>query len=197
MAHDSAMGCPLPMTTTRSLMPRLALAATALLLGACSSSDSEMAQAPPAPVSQAAPGTAESDVAAEMVETSEGADMADVDASDDATDEAAVEPMAGAYIDLATYEADKAAFDQGDVVLFFNADWCSTCKEARDNLTAADADIPDGLVIVTVDYDNSDELKRQYGVTVQHTFVQVDADGSERAKWSGSVTADEIRQQTV
>lgn len=185
--------------TTRSLLTRLALplAATTLVLSACSSSDSDMAEAPPAQVSEAAPDTAESDAGTDVADAQTDAAMADVDAPDNATDEVAVEPMPGAYIDLATYEGDKAAFDQGDVVLFFNADWCSTCKEARDNLTGPDADIPDGLAIVAVDYDSSDELKRQYGITVQHTFVQVDAEGNELAKWNGSVTADEIKQQTI
>jgi thiol-disulfide isomerase/thioredoxin len=88
-------------------------------------------------------------------------------------------------------------YSAGDVVLFFNAEWCSTCKEARDNIQADLAGIPTGLTIVTVDYDTAEDLKRQYGVTVQHTFVQVDPEGNELAKWSGSVTAEEIAENTV
>ena len=41
------------------------------------------------------------------------------------------------------------------------------------------------------------ELKQKYGITTQHTFVQVDADGNEVAKWTGSLTADEIAEQTA
>jgi thiol:disulfide interchange protein len=106
-----------------------------------------------------------------------------------------VEP--GSYITLADYEAVKAAYDATDVVLFFNAQWCSTCKVARDNIESDLAGIPSGLTIVVVDFDTATDLRQKYGVTVQHTFVQVDADGNERAKWSGSVTADEIAQNTV
>ncbi len=106
-------------------------------------------------------------------------------------------PAPGSYITLAEYEADKAAYDAGDVVLFFNASWCSTCKIARDNLTADPAAIPDGLTIVTVDFDEATDLKQQYGVTLQHTFVQIGRDGAELAKWSGSVTAEEIAGNTV
>jgi thioredoxin 1 len=103
----------------------------------------------------------------------------------------------GAYITLADFEASPESYAAGDIVLFFNASWCSTCKEARENFEAEAATIPAGLTIVSVDFDDSDELRQKYGVTIQHTFVQVDADGNELAKWNGSVTADEITKQTV
>lgn len=120
-----------------------------------------------------------------------------------APDEEAASPSAetaagpGSYITLAEYDGDPGVYAGTDTVLFFNADWCSTCKEARDNLQADLASIPPGLTIVVVDFDMANELREKYGVTVQHTFVQVDADGNELAKWSGSVTADEIAQNTV
>lgn len=103
----------------------------------------------------------------------------------------------GAYVTYDEYIANKAAFDSGNVVLFFNAVWCSTCKEARDNIEADPASIPPDLAIVVVDFDSANDLKQNYGVTVQHTFVQIDPDGNELAKWSGSITADEIAQNTV
>lgn len=103
----------------------------------------------------------------------------------------------GAYITLADYDADKADYASTDVVLFFNAEWCSTCKVARDNIEADLADIPSDLTIVVVDFDTANDLRQKYGVTLQHTFVQIDAQGNELAKWSGSVTVDEITQNTV
>jgi thiol-disulfide isomerase/thioredoxin len=103
----------------------------------------------------------------------------------------------GSYITLAEYDANKGRYASTDVVLFFNAEWCSTCKKARDNIEASLASIPADLTIVVVDFDTANDLRQKYGVTVQHTFVQVDADGNELAKWSGSVTADEIAQNTV
>ena len=39
-----------------------------------------------------------------------------------------------------------------------------------------------------MDYDNSTSLKQKYGVTYQHTLVQVDSKGAQIAKWSGSPT---------
>jgi thiol-disulfide isomerase/thioredoxin len=132
--------------------------------------------------------------------TAEASAPASPTTSEPASAESTVEPSAdapGAYITLADYEADRAKYDDGDVVLFFNAQWCSTCKVARDNITAAPAAIPSGLTIVTVDFDEATELKQRYGVTLQHTFVQIDAEGTELAKWSGSTTAEEIAENTV
>jgi len=103
----------------------------------------------------------------------------------------------GAYISLADYQASKASYAESKVVLFFNATWCSTCKKARSNLEADLSAIPADLAIVLVDFDSETDLKRQYGITVQHTFVQIDADGNELAKWSGSLTAQEIAEKTV
>ena len=104
---------------------------------------------------------------------------------------------AGAYIDFADYEANKAAYDSTDVVLFFNAAWCSTCKVARDNIESDLSAIPSDLTIVLVDFDSAQDLRKKYGVTVQHTFVQVDPAGNELAKWASSLTAEEIAKNTV
>lgn len=102
----------------------------------------------------------------------------------------------GFYIPLETYEADKSKYTNQRVILFFNAAWCSTCKVARDNFEASKADIPSDMTIVIVDYDDSDALRTKYGVTLQHTFVQVDANGAALAKWSGSTTISELEDQT-
>ena len=88
--------------------------------------------------------------------------------TDDMESASDAEPAAaatGAYITLAQYEGSKDMYAEGDVVLFFAADWCPTCQEATKNLEADPAAIPAGLAIVRVDYDNSDELKQKYGVT--------------------------------
>lgn len=186
------------MTNSRSLIARVAvpLAATALLLTACGSSTATD-EAEPAAASSAAAEPMESEES-EPMESKESEPMESKGSDDMAAGD--TEPAAaasGAYITLAEYEGSKDMYAEGDVVLFFAADWCSTCQEATENLEADPAAIPAGLAIVRVDYDNSDELKQKYGVTVQHTFVQVDAEGNELAKWSGSVTADQIAKQTA
>jgi thiol-disulfide isomerase/thioredoxin len=186
------------MTNSRSLIARFALplAGAALVLTACGSSTAS-GDADPAAATSAAAEATES-MESEPMESMESESMESHSSDDMASAQA--EPAAassGAYITLAEYEGSKDMYAASDVVLFFNASWCSTCKEARENLEADPAAIPAGLTIVKVDYDDSDELKQKYGVTVQHTFVQVDADGNEIAKWNGSVTADEIAKQTA
>lgn len=75
-----------------------------------------------------------------------------------------------------------------DVVLFFRASWCPTCRAVDADIKANLSKIPWGLAILDVNYDNSTALKQKYGVTFQHTFVQVDKDGNLIKKWSGSQT---------
>jgi thiol-disulfide isomerase/thioredoxin len=75
-----------------------------------------------------------------------------------------------------------------DVVLFFRASWCPTCRAIDADIKANLSKIPEGLAILDVNYDNSTALKQKYGVTYQHTFVQVDKDGNLIKKWSGSPT---------
>lgn len=91
-----------------------------------------------------------------------------------------------------TYEAyapEKLAMaNEGDVVLFFRASWCPTCKALDANIRGNLSAIPRSLTILDVDYDNSTALKQKYGVTYQHTLVQVDANGNLIKKWSGSPT---------
>jgi thioredoxin 1 len=162
--------------------PSLAVltAAAALALAGCSTAE-ESAQTTPSP-------------AATSASPSEAAPAT----SAPAPSEAAPAPAAkSGYITYDEYNADKAAYSQGDVVLFFHASWCPTCQRAEKNLEADPAAIPTDLTIVKVDYDSSSEMKQQYGVTVQHTFVQVDESGTQLTKWTGSNTADEISNKLV
>lgn len=76
-------------------------------------------------------------------------------------------------------------------VLFFFANWCPTCKPVDAELTAQEASLPDDIVVLRVNYNDSDtddsekELAKDYTVTYQHTFVQIDAAGQEVARWTG------------
>lgn len=97
---------------------------------------------------------------------------------------------AGVYT---SYETSKLAdAKDGKVILFFYAPWCPTCRAVEQDINASLTDIPNNVTILKTDYQSSTELKRQYGVTYQHTFVQVDAKGQLIHKWSGSPTLSEI-----
>ena len=80
----------------------------------------------------------------------------------------------GAYVD---YSDELLAETTGARVLFFHASWCPKCRALEESITAGD--IPDGLTIFKVDYDNSAELRRKYGVTLQTTIVYIDDTGAE------------------
>lgn len=99
----------------------------------------------------------------------------------------------GSFTDYDTSKLANA--EKGDVVLYFSAPWCPTCQEANKNFNASSA--PDGLTLLKVDYDSSTDLKKQYGVTYQHTFVQVDKYGKQLKKWSGSTTYDQLKAETI
>jgi thiol-disulfide isomerase/thioredoxin len=90
----------------------------------------------------------------------------------------------GSYV---AYSADaaKAAATDGKAVVFFHAAWCPTCKAAEAAFTSRAAEIPAGVTILKADYDTESALKAKYGITYQHTFVQVDAQGNQLAKWNG------------
>lgn len=92
----------------------------------------------------------------------------------------------------ASYEAyspEKLAnAEAGNVVLFFRAGWCPSCRTVDGDIKANMKNIPENLTILDVDYDKSSDLKKKYGVTTQHTFVQVDAKGNLIKKWTGGST---------
>lgn len=84
----------------------------------------------------------------------------------------------------------------GPTVLFFKANWCPTCQAAQKDLDARLSQLPEGTTIVTVDYDTESKLKTKYGITYQHTWVQVDETGKALVTWNGG-GVDEIKRSLV
>ena len=98
--------------------------------------------------------------------------------------------FAGTY---EAYDETKLALAaDGSVVLFFRADWCPSCRALDRDIKENMTDIPAGVVILDVDYDKATALRQQYGVTTQHTLVQVDENGAELQQWSGGSTLDSV-----
>lgn len=137
------------------------------------------------------------DVESEKVTSGSKAKPSRKSADESEGQNSAPEIQPGSYLTLLEFERFQERYVNSDVVLFFNANWCSTCKIARDNIESSLDSIPSNLVIVVVDFEQETELRKKYGVTIQHTFVQVDGSGNLLAKWSGSVTAEQIAEKTV
>ena len=86
---------------------------------------------------------------------------------------------AGKYIEF----SDSVLADSSDTkrVLFFHAPWCSTCNFFEGQIE--EQGVPSGVTIIKVDYDSETEIKKQYGVTVQSTFVSLDQNGGVEQTW--------------
>ncbi len=80
-----------------------------------------------------------------------------------------------AYQDYNADAVSKAVMSGKHVALFFSASRCPTCKTLHQELNNKLSSIPSNAIIFKVDYDNSSDLKKKYGVTVQHTIVSLDA----------------------
>ena len=91
------------------------------------------------------------------------------------------------------YSDEILSSSKWNIVLFFAATWCPSCKTADNNLKSET--IPEGLTILKVDYDSSLDLKKKYWITTQHTFVQVDNKWNMITKWIGSRDVDSISEE--
>ncbi len=93
------------------------------------------------------------------------------------------------YVQYSKSALDSAS--SGRRVLFFYASWCPTCKPADASFTQNASKLPEDITVIRVNYNDSDtdqeekDLAKKYGVTYQHTFVQIDGTGKELTKWNG------------
>lgn len=95
--------------------------------------------------------------------------------------QAAPSLSAGRYID---YSADAIKSEGYDVtILFFHAPWCPECRAF--DTAIKQGTVPQGIQILKIDYDSSQDLRQRYGVTIQSSFVRVDKDGNKQKSWSG------------
>lgn len=98
----------------------------------------------------------------------------------------------GVYLPYTTTAVAQA---QGQVVLFFHANWCPTCIAINKDIETNNTNIPKDVTILKINYDDAKELKTLYGVTEQHTFVQVDNTGKLLKKWRGGATLTDVVSQ--
>lgn len=84
-------------------------------------------------------------------------------------------------------------------VLFFYANWCTTCRPVNAEFLKNPNQLPDDVIVYRVNYRDSDtdeaekELAEKYKITYQHTFVQVNQQGNVIKKWNGGNLADLVK----
>lgn len=86
---------------------------------------------------------------------------------------------AGSYLE---YSESKLAATTGTRVLFFHASWCPQCRALEADIKKQG--VPEGTTIFKVDYDNAQDLRKKYGVTLQTTVVKVDGQGNMISKFT-------------
>lgn len=107
-------------------------------------------------------------------------------------EETSMEPadaMDSRYVTYSKSALDSASNNRR--VLFFYASWCPTCKPADASFSQNTSMIPSDVTLIRVNYNDPEtdqeekDLAKKYGITYQHTFVQIDNSGKEVTKWNG------------
>ena len=83
--------------------------------------------------------------------------------------ESCVHPNSG-YKDYSPELVENAK--NKNIVLFFHADWCPTCKAFEKKVLTEK--IPENLLILKVDFDTNTELRKKYNILTQTSFVLID-----------------------
>lgn len=106
--------------------------------------------------------------------------------SEDMDEDATSRP--GSYSD---YDESRISDDLSNVI-FFHAEWCPICVGIEESINENLQNIPPDVQILKADFDTATELREQYGVSRQYTFVQVDGDGNELKQWNTSFDFDDV-----
>lgn len=109
--------------------------------------------------------------------------------AEDETDSApASNSNTGVYKDYSNIDFANA---NGEIILFFHAPWCPFCNTLNQDIVANAASIPSGVTIFKTDYDSETELKQEFDIRIQHSFVYF-KDGELQGTWNGSSTLKEL-----
>lgn len=96
------------------------------------------------------------------------------------------------YMEYDSAKVSEALKNWQKVALFFHASWCPSCRALDKAILEDISSIPTDALIVKVDYDNSEEMKKKYSVTSQHTTVIIDADMALVSKKLGAKSVSEV-----
>jgi len=90
---------------------------------------------------------------------------------------------AGRYTDFQSDLVGDEGYER--TILFFSADheWCDQCQAFEQAII--NTGVPNGTQILKLNFETANELRKQYQVTIQTTFVEVDQSGQLVASWVG------------
>ncbi len=100
----------------------------------------------------------------------------------------------GLYTDYSAAAVTEAQSNGKYVLLFFYADWCPTCKVQDPIMTDLFNSLPEdsNVVAFRTDYDTEKELKKQYSITLQHSFVLLAPNGEVLTTFVGQNTQNQL-----
>lgn len=97
----------------------------------------------------------------------------------DLTQDSAEVVLASSYIDFSQAQYDQMKGNE-PFALFFHAEWCPKCQKLDSEITEKQSELK-GKILKT-DFDQETELKKEFGVNIQTTFVIFDASGQVSTK---------------
>jgi len=103
--------------------------------------------------------------------------------------------LAPYVVPYTTEAAAQALAAKGPTVYYFAASWCPTCQATMKDIRAHYKNLT--ATIVLVNYDTATALKTRYGITAQHSFVQIDKNGKALAVWAETPTVAQIDSHVV
>lgn len=83
------------------------------------------------------------------------------------------------YTDYSEEKVKNAT--QKNIILFFHADWCSSCKAFEAKVLSEN--IPEDILILKVDFDKNNELRQKYNILTQTSFVLIDKNWKLIKRW--------------
>jgi hypothetical protein len=122
---------------------------------------------------------AEDEINNNSTQSIEQQEVATIEQNSEQQQEATTASSGLGYVDY----SDQTLADSSNStrVLFFHAPWCSVCNFYEGQIE--EQGVPSDVTILKIDFDSEDELKEQYNVTFQSTFLLLDEDGNIKDSW--------------
>ena len=98
------------------------------------------------------------------------------------------------YVQYSQSAYDQAQKDERPLFLFFYADWCTTCRAQNPGVVKMFEETDSNVQGFRVNYDTEDELKKEFGIFIQHTMILLDGKGVEVERWIGTTPESTMKQ---